>query len=220
VTAWCPAIVDGGRPARAPLGPGGVRCGADPAPPRNNAVNAACSTLTCAVGEPPLSAVDRGCPVFRGPARSHIGCERPGHRATQRSRFALEPVFDTLFRWGLGTTRTWAGRSRRRCSGARSCSASTWPPSMRRLPTSSPTCEPTGPGSGPDTAGTPAPARGLWPAARGATSTVDERGSNSYSQAWARSGGPAPQGTAVAHANMQEHHTKPRRPRKDEADTL
>jgi hypothetical protein len=34
-----------------------------------------------------------------------------------------------LSRWGLGMTRTWAGRSRRRCSGARSCSTSTWPPS-------------------------------------------------------------------------------------------
>jgi hypothetical protein len=42
----------------------------------------------------------------------------------------------------------WAGRSRRRCANVRSCSASTWPPSVRRPPTSSPTCAPTAPGSG------------------------------------------------------------------------
>jgi len=34
----------------------------------------------------------------------------------------LRHEFDALVRWGLGTTRTWAGRSRRRWSGARSCS--------------------------------------------------------------------------------------------------
>jgi hypothetical protein len=33
-------------------------------------------------------------------------------------------VFDSLLGWGLGTTRTWAGRSRRRWSDAQSCSTS------------------------------------------------------------------------------------------------
>src|SRR5829696_2631519 len=42
----------------------------------------------------------------------------------QRCRFTLELAFDSLVRWGPGTTPTWAGRSRRRWSGARSCSAS------------------------------------------------------------------------------------------------
>jgi diketogulonate reductase-like aldo/keto reductase len=54
----------------------------------------------------------------------------------------------TLLRWGLGTTWTWAGRSRHRWNGARSCSASTWPPSVRRPRTSSPTSAPTASGSG------------------------------------------------------------------------
>ena len=47
---------------------------------------------------------------------------------TQRSRSILELVFDTLVRWGPGTTWTWAGRSRPRWSSARSCSGSTSPP--------------------------------------------------------------------------------------------
>jgi hypothetical protein len=69
-------------------------------------------------------------------------------RTTQRSRSNLELMFDTLVRWGHGTTQTWAGRSRLRCSGARSCSASTWPPSRRWPPTSSPISVLTAPGSG------------------------------------------------------------------------
>jgi hypothetical protein len=60
----------------------------------------------------------------------------------------LEQAFDTLLWWGPGTTQTRAGRSRRRCSSARSCLASTWPPSVVRPPTSSPTSAPTAPGSG------------------------------------------------------------------------
>jgi hypothetical protein len=67
-------------------------------------------------------------PPSCGPSAAHSGCERPHRRTRQRSRFALELVFDTLDRWGPGTTRTWAGRSRHRWSSARSCLASTWPP--------------------------------------------------------------------------------------------
>ena len=71
----------------------------------------------------------------------------------QRHRHAgliagIELVFDTLGRWGPGTTWTLAGRSRRRWSGARSCSASTSPPSVSWPPRSSPISAPTAPGSG------------------------------------------------------------------------
>ena len=63
-------------------------------------------------------------PPSCGPSAAHPGCEPPHRRTKQHSRFALELVFDTLGWWGPGTTRTWAGRSRRRQSGAPSCSAS------------------------------------------------------------------------------------------------
>ena len=39
-------------------------------------------------------------PPSCGPSAAHTGCERPHHRATQRSRFSPELVFDTLFRVG------------------------------------------------------------------------------------------------------------------------
>jgi hypothetical protein len=67
---------------------------------------------------------------------------------TQVYGFSVELVFDTLGRWGPGTILAWHGRSRRRWSGARSCSASTWPPSIERPPRSSRTSAPTAPGSG------------------------------------------------------------------------
>jgi hypothetical protein len=53
-----------------------------------------------------------------------------------------------LGRWGRGTTLAWDGRSRRRWSGARSCSASTWPASAKPRPRSSRTSVPMAAGSG------------------------------------------------------------------------
>src|ERR687895_825439 len=60
--------------------------------------------------------------------------ERGSWRGTQECKWGLEPVFDILGRWGHGTTLAWAGRSRRRWTGAPSCSASTWPASARPRP--------------------------------------------------------------------------------------
>jgi hypothetical protein len=96
---------------------------------------------------PLLSSVVPQVPLSCGPSAAHPGSALPCW-TTQRCRSTLELVFDSLARWGPGTTRTWAGRSRHRCIAARSCSASTWPPSVRRPPTSSHTCAPTAPGSG------------------------------------------------------------------------
>jgi hypothetical protein len=73
--------------------------------------------------------------------------ERPGW-TKQPCRFVLEHVFDNLVRWGLGTTWTWAGRSQRHWSGARSCLASTSPPSASWPPRSSRISAPTALGSG------------------------------------------------------------------------
>jgi hypothetical protein len=77
------------------------------------------------------------------PSRLWLPCP-----TTQRSRSTLELAFDTLVQWGPGTTRTWAGRSQHRWSSARSCSASTWPPSASWPPGSTRTSAPTAPGSG------------------------------------------------------------------------
>jgi hypothetical protein len=93
--------------------------------------------------------------------------------ATQRCRSLLELVFDRLVRWGPGTTRTWAGRSQHRCSGARSCSTSTWPPSVRWPPTSSPTSAPTAPGSGASCSSSDSSGPRPTSAAEAATLTVD-----------------------------------------------
>jgi len=49
---------------------------------------------------------------------------------------------------GSESAPNWAARLPRRCSGVRSCSASTWPPCARRPPTSSRTSAPTAPMSG------------------------------------------------------------------------
>ena len=61
-----------------------------------------------------------------------------GCRGKEDSRFGLELLFDILGRCALDRTRTWAGRSRRRWSGTRSCSASTSPPSASWPPRLSP----------------------------------------------------------------------------------
>jgi site-specific recombinase XerD len=78
--------------------------------------------------------------------------ERPGHEPQALTpaeyRSTLECVFDSLVRWGPGTTRTWAGRSQRRWSIVRSCSPSTSPPSASWPPRLSRTSAPTAPGSG------------------------------------------------------------------------
>jgi hypothetical protein len=92
---------------------------------------------------------------------------------TQRSRFALELVFDTLVRWGPGTTRTWAGRSRRRWSGARNCWASTCLPSASWPPRSSLRPRRRHQDLEPSAAGVAAPARGVRPAPGRLPSTAD-----------------------------------------------
>ena len=85
----------------------------------------------------------------------------------------LELVFDTMVGWGPGTTRTWAGRSRRRSTSARSCSASSWPPSARWPQRSSPTSAPTGPGSGASCSWSGNSDRRPTAGAAAATSTAD-----------------------------------------------
>ena len=105
------------------------------------------TALTSRFVTPLLSSVVPQVRPSWDPSAAHPDSERPC-RTTQRSRSPLELAFDTLARWGPGTTYTPAGRSRRRCSGARSCWVSTWPRSRRRPPTSSPTSAPTAPGSG------------------------------------------------------------------------
>jgi hypothetical protein len=95
-----------------------------------------CLLLSFAV--PPGSAELR---PQRGPPRR---CAAPADYVAFSVAFSLHSrnCVRYLIPWGSGTTRTWAGRSRRRWSGARSCSASTWPASLSRPATSSPTSAP------------------------------------------------------------------------------
>jgi hypothetical protein len=95
--------------------------------------------------------------------------------------------FDTLVGCGPGTTRTWAGRSRRRWSGVPSYSASTWPPSAGRPPRSSPIARRRHQGLEPDAAGTPAAARGVWAAA----GWLSRSSTNPLRRSWMRSLPPA-----------------------------
>ena len=80
-------------------------------------------------------------------ANVHRGCAIHGPIGSFPD-VGLELVFDTLVGWGPGTTRTWAGRSRRRWSDAPSCSAPSWPPCASWPQRSSPTSAPTARGSG------------------------------------------------------------------------
>jgi hypothetical protein len=147
-------------------------------------------------------------PRFRrvaAPARPALALERL-RRTTQRCRFAVERAFDNLVRWGLGTTRTWAGRSRRRWSGARSCLASTWPPSVRRPSTSSRTSVPTAPGFGASCSWNASSGQRRTADAAAATSTADEPDPPAHRHCLLRRpppqlgvgsvGGPGPQGTS------------------------
>jgi hypothetical protein len=121
---------------------------------------------------PLLSFAVRQVPPSCGPTAAHPGSERP-RRTTQRSRFAVEPVFDTLGRWGLGTTQTWAGRSRRRWNDAPSYLVSIWPPSASWPPRSSPTSGWTARRSGASCSLSASSGPKPTSAAGAATSTVD-----------------------------------------------
>jgi hypothetical protein len=120
-------------------------------------------TLTSRFAIPYCPLLSPRCRRVAAPARPTQGSARP-RRATQRSRSTLELVFDMLARWGPGTTRTWASRSQRRWSDARSCSHRPGhrPRTRRRHRALSSLGRHRG--LEPDAAGTPAPAAGLRPA--------------------------------------------------------
>ncbi len=71
-------------------------------------------------------------PAVRSPSRLQLSRSRH----SSPTRFS-NVCSGTLQQWGHGTTRMWAGRSRRRSTAARSCSASTWPQSAKWPPASS-----------------------------------------------------------------------------------